>query len=72
MTVNNASTTSENEDPELKAKVAEQSSKGTVKGNLLLKFFKCGINYSTMLFTIFVFLLSQILSSVSDWFAQFW
>lgn len=72
MLLNSTRTTSENEDPELKAKVAEQSSKGTVKGNLLLKFFKCGINYSRILFIIFLFLLAQTLSSASDWFVQFW
>lgn len=72
MSENSASTSGENENPELKAQVAEQSSKGTVKGNLLLKFFKRGINYCGILFLIFLFVLAQILSSGFDWFVQFW
>lgn len=56
----------------LKRQLEEASSRGKVKGSLLVKYFKCANRPFTFAFLVISFLLAQILASVSDVWVSYW
>lgn len=51
---------------------AEEMSKGKVKGNVTMNYLKCGGNMFKLLFMMFLFLLTQTIASVSDYWVSYW
>jgi ABC-type multidrug transport system fused ATPase/permease subunit len=50
----------------------EEISKGKVKGNLTLNYLKSGGNYCKLSFAMFLFVLTQVIASASDYWIGFW
>lgn len=50
----------------------EKTSKGTVKGSLLLQYFQSGLNIFQIVFLITMLGIAQSSASVNDWFISFW
>lgn len=50
----------------------EQTSKDQVKGSLFLQYLKSGGSFCTVFFLFCLFLLTQIIASLFDWFVSFW
>lgn len=53
-------------------KNVEESSKGKIKGNVAMNYLKAGGNTFKITFVFFLFLLTQAIASLSDYFVGFW
>lgn len=51
---------------------AEEMSKGKVKGNVTINYLKCGGNMCKLPIAMFLFLLTQTIASLSDYWIGFW
>lgn len=50
----------------------EASSKGKVKGSLLLKYFRAGVKWWILIFLVLLFVFTQIMGSTVDYFVSIW
>lgn len=66
------STESEEEEEYEKQANEEEMSKGKVKGNVTLNYLKTGGNSFKIAFAVFLFMLTQAIASVSDFWIGFW
>lgn len=68
-----ASTLSEEEEKEHEKQTnEEQTSKGKVKGNITLNYLRAGGNIFKIVFAVFLFILTQAIGSVSDYWVGYW